>query len=76
MRRVSGTEMRRSTEWLTGLVRMMDDVVRGGACGPIDASLRDRFAEYLRRPKPVARIPLAPDLHDAVPSPRRERVKS
>ncbi len=75
MRRVSGTDMRRSTEWLTGLVRTMDAVTRGGACSPIDANLRDRFAAYLRRPNPVARIPLAPDLDDAQPSPR-ERVKS
>ncbi len=75
MRRVSGTDMRRSTEWLTGLVRTMDEVVRGGGRSPIEPSLRDRFAEYLRRPRPVARIPLAPDLDDAL-SPRRERVKS
>jgi hypothetical protein len=75
MRRVSGTDMRRSTEWLTGLVRTMDDVVRGGACSPIEPSLRDRFAEYLRRPRPVARIPLAPDIDEPQPS-TRERVKS
>jgi len=67
--------MRRSTEWLTGLVRTMDDLVRGGACGPIEPSLRDRFAAHLRRPKPLARIPLAPDIEEAQPS-SRERVKS
>ena len=75
MRRVSGTDMRRSTEWLTGLVRAMDDVVRGGACGPIDPSLRDRFAAHLRRPKPLARIPLAPDVEEPQ-LPARERAKS
>jgi hypothetical protein len=67
--------MRRSTEWLTGLVRTMDAVTRAGACGPIEAALRDRFDAHLRRPKPVARIPLAPDIDEAQPSPR-ERVKS
>jgi hypothetical protein len=75
MRRVSGTDMRRSTEWLTGLVRAMDDVVRGGACSPIEEALRDRFAAHLRRPKPLARIPLAPDVEEQ-PLPSRERVKS
>jgi hypothetical protein len=75
MRRVSGTDMRRSTEWLTGLVRAMDAVVRRGACSPIEDALRDRFAAYLRQPKPVARIPLAPDLEEAQPS-ARERVKT
>lgn len=75
MRRVSGSDMRRSSEWLTGLVRTMDDVTRGGACSPIDENLRERFAAHLRRPKPLARIPLAPDVDDARPS-TRERVKS
>ena len=75
MRRVSGTDKLRNSEWLTGLVRAMDAVTRGGACNPIEAALRDRFAAYLRQPKPVARIPLAPDIDDAQPSPR-ERVKS
>ncbi len=75
MRRVSGSDMRRSSEWLTGLVRTMDDVWRGGACSPIDASLRERFAAHLRRPKPLARIPLAPDA-DEQQQPTRERVKS
>jgi hypothetical protein len=75
MRRVSGTDMRWSTEWLTGLVRTMDAVTRGGACGPIEPSLRDRFAAHLRRPKPLARIPLAPDIEEAQPS-SRESVKS
>jgi hypothetical protein len=67
--------MRRSTEWLTGLVRTMDAVTRGGACRPIEEALRDSFAAHLRHPKPVARIPLAPDLDDAQPS-RRERAKT
>jgi hypothetical protein len=67
--------MRRSTEWLTGLVRTMDAVTRGGACDPIEPSLRDRFAAYLRWSKPVARIPLAPDIDEPQPS-TRERVKS
>lgn len=75
MRRVSNTDMRRTIEWLTGLVGTMDEVTRDGACSPIDATLRDRFAAHLRQPKPVARIPLAPDLDEAQPS-RRERVKS
>jgi len=75
MRRVSGTDLRRSTEWLTGLVRTMDAVMRGGACSAIDESLRDRFASHLRRPKPLARIPLAPDIEEAQPS-SRESVKS
>jgi len=67
--------MRRSTEWLTGLVRTMDAVTRGGACSPIDEILRDRFAAHLRQPKPLARIPLAPDVDEAQPS-THERVKS
>ena len=75
MRRVSVTDMRRSTEWLTGLVRTMDAVTRGGACSPIDEILRDRFAAHLRQPKPLARIPLAPDVDEAQPS-THERVKS
>ncbi len=75
MRRVSSTDMRQASEWLTGLVRTMDAVTRGGACSPIEATLRDRFAAHLRHPKPVARIPLAPDLDEAQPS-ARERVKS
>ena len=75
MRQVSRTDMRRSTEWLTGLVRTMNDVVRGGSCDPIEPSLRDRFAAHLRRPKPLARIPLAPDVDDQQLS-TRERVKS
>jgi hypothetical protein len=75
MRRVSSADMRRTSEWLTGLVRTMDAVTRGGACSPIDATLRERFTAHLRQPKAVARIPLAPDLDEAQPSPR-ERVKS
>jgi len=60
MREVSGSDMRQATEWLTGLVRTMDAVTRGGACSPIDATLRDRFCAHLRQAKPVAQIPLAP----------------
>ncbi len=75
MRRVSGTEMRRGTEWLTGLVRTMDELTRRGPCSAIEPSLRDRFAAYLRRPKSLARIPLAPDVEEQQPS-SRERVKS
>ena len=75
MRRVSGTDARQASEWLTGLVRTMDAITRGGACSPIDATSRDRFAAHLRQPKPLARISLAPDLDEAQPS-SRERVKS
>lgn len=75
MRRVSSTDMRQTDEWLTGLVRTMDAIARGGACSPIDATLRDRFAAHLRQPMPLARIPLAPELDEAQPS-LRERVKS
>jgi len=75
MRRVSRTDMRRTSEWLTGLVRTMDAVTRRGACRAIDATLRDRFAAHLRESKPVTRIPLAPEIDEAQPTPR-ERVKS
>jgi len=72
MRRVSRTDMRRTGEWLTGLVRTMDAVTRGGACSPIDTALRERFAAHLRAPS-VARIPLAPEIAEAQPPPH-ERV--
>lgn len=75
MRRVSRTDMRQTSEWLTGLVGTMDAVTRGGACSPIDTALRERFAAHLRAPKPVARIPLAPEIDETRPIPR-ERVKS
>ncbi len=75
MRRVSSTDMRQTSQWLARLVRAMDAITRRGACSPIDATLRDRFAAHLRQPKPLARIPLAPDLDEAQPS-SRERVKS
>ena len=75
MQRVSGTDMRQATEWLTGLVRTMDAVTRGGACSPIDAGLRDRFAAHLRRPKPMARIPLAP-IDEEAPTWRFEDVET
>jgi hypothetical protein len=75
MRRVSSTDMRQASEWLTELVWTMDAITRGGACSPIDTTLRDRFAAHLRQPKPLARIPLAPDLDEPQPS-LRERVKS
>jgi len=65
--------MRRGTEWLTGLVRTMDAVTRDGVCVPGDAVLNDRFAAHLRRSKPVARIPIVPEL-DELPAPARERV--
>jgi len=67
--------MRQASEWLTGLVRTMDAVTRGGACSPIDTALRDRFAAHLREPRPVARIPLAPEIDETQPT-SRERVKS
>jgi hypothetical protein len=67
--------MRQATNWLTGLVRTMDAVTRGGACSPIDATLRDRFAAHLRGPKADAQIPLAPDLDEGEPS-QHERVES
>jgi len=60
MRRVSSSDVRRDTEWLTGLVRTMDAVTRGGACSPIDNVLRDRFSAHVRQAKPVAPIPLTP----------------
>jgi hypothetical protein len=67
--------MRWGTEWLTGLVRTMDAVTRGGACSPIDAGLRDRFDAHLRRTKPMARIPLAP-IDEEAPTWRFEDVES
>jgi hypothetical protein len=75
MRRVSSIDMRQTSQWLTGLVRTMDAITRAGVCSPIDTTLRDRFAAHLRQPKPLARIPLAPDLDEAQPS-WSERVKS
>ena len=75
MRQVSSTDMRQGSEWLTGLVRAMDAVTRGGACTPIDAVLRDRFAAHLRQTRPVARIPLAPEPGEAKPS-SREHARS
>ena len=75
MRRVSRTDMRRTSEWLTGLVRTMDAVTRGGACSPIDNALRERFAAHLREPRPVAGIPLVPEIDETQPT-SRERVKS
>ena len=75
MRRVSSADIRRTSEWLVGLVRTMDAVARGGACRPIDAALRDRFAAHLRQPAAVARIPLAPDVEAAQPA-SREYIKS
>ena len=75
MQRVSGTDMRQATEWLTGLVRTMDAVTRGGACCPIDASLRDGFDAHLRRSKPMVRIPLAP-IDEEAPTRRFEDVET
>jgi hypothetical protein len=75
MRRVSSTDMRRGTEWLTGLVRTMDDVIHDGVCLPGDAMLNARFAAYLRRSKPIARIPISPEL-DELQAPVRERVRN
>ena len=75
MRRVSNMDVRQGSEWLTGLVRTMDAVTLGGACTPIDAVLRDRFAAHLHEVRPMARIPLAPEFSEAQTSPR-EHVKS
>ena len=73
MQRVSATDMRRGTEWLTGLVRTMDAVTRDGVCLPGDAILNDRFAAFLRQSKPLARIPIIPELDEPL-VPVRERV--
>ena len=75
MQRVSATDMRRGTEWLTGLVRTMNAVTHDGVCTPGDAILNDRFAAYLRQSKPVARIPIVPEL-DETRAPVRERVRN
>jgi len=76
MQRVSSTDMRRGTEWLTGLVRTMDAVTHDGVCTPGDARLNDRFAAYLRQSKPIARIPISPECDDEVLAPARERVRN
>ena len=75
MRRVSSTDMRQASEWLTGLVRTMDAITRGGPCSAIDATLHNHFDAHLRQPKPVARIPLVPDVDEAQPA-SREHVNS
>ena len=75
MRRVSSTDMRQGTEWLTGLVRTMDDVTHDGVCLPGDAILNDRFAAYLRQSKRIARIPISPEF-DEPQAPARERVRN
>ena len=75
MQRVSATDMRRGTEWLTSLVRTMDAVTRDGVCVPGDAVLNDRFAAYLRQSKPIARIPIVPELDEPL-APSRERVRN
>jgi hypothetical protein len=76
MHRVSSTDMRRGTEWLTGLVRTMDAVTHDGVCTPGDARLNDRFAAYLRQSKRVGRIPIIPQLNDEPQSTIRERVRN
>jgi hypothetical protein len=75
MHRVSGTDMRRGSEWLTGLVRAMDAVTRDGVCNPGDAVLNGGFAAYLRQSKPVARISIMPELGEPQ-APARERVRN
>ena len=74
MQRVSSTDMRRGTDWLTGLVRTMNAVTRDGVCIPGDAVLNDRFAAHLRRSKSIARIPIVPEF-DGPRAPARERVR-
>jgi hypothetical protein len=76
MQRVRSTDMRRGTEWLTGLVRTMDAVTHDGVCTPGDARLNDRFAAHLRRSTPVARIPIIPEHNDEPQAPIRERVRN
>jgi hypothetical protein len=75
MQRVSGTDMRRGTEWLTGLVRTMDAVTHDGVCNPGNAILNDRFADHLRRSKSIARIPIMPELDELLVA-TRERVRN
>jgi len=75
MRRVSVIDIRREIEWLTGLVRTMDAVTRGGSCRPIDTELRERFAAHLKQPKRITRIPLAP-IDEEAPEWRFEDVDS
>jgi hypothetical protein len=75
MHRVSNTDMRRGTEWLTGLVRTMDAVTRDAVCIPGDPVLNARFAAYLRQSKPIARIPIMPDPDEPL-APPREAVRN
>ena len=75
MYRVSGTDMRRGSEWLTGLVRTMDAVTRDGVRNPGDAVLNDRFAAYLRQSRPITRISIIPELGEPL-APALERVRN